>query len=462
MASPRLIKLSVKDTPVFSFNPKAETAEKSSAVLQKDEEEHNMYFNDQGFHNHIDHHVLSIYALGASPEDVEQAYVRNSSYQRPALPVDEDIIKRLSNRDEFRKLAGQREHYSNFLQFFKRELEAKGVDSVVHEYVFAGGEFADEMLARLFAGIDTIKNSYLTSHFAFVTTLLKFADKQLIGLMHPIIHLGFGIEFNQPSIIAQALAQTATHDKRLETFFQAAERMAKDAGNPGEKTLVQLQDELRNDPDIKRSVMWADTNKIFDGVMHRCPEKMIKYASQFSANADNLEEKLAELINSTVYFTGTAQNPKKAIKFDFFYIHSLNSNIFLHAFFAQPWMTMENKIRLLEWKARNDLLIYVSRGCTEPRLEDITNYTPKLSWEEVFKKTVILEQDDGHAAKFIRHIAHGEKVCKPYEEKDGFRIKSDMWLKLGNMLVDSVCAPGPNWVRSAGFEEAWEGIPARQ
>lgn len=51
MASPRLIKLSVKDTPVFSFNPKAETAEKSSAVLQKDEEEHNMYFNDQGFHS---------------------------------------------------------------------------------------------------------------------------------------------------------------------------------------------------------------------------------------------------------------------------------------------------------------------------------------------------------------------------------------------------------------------------
>ncbi|KAM5481390.1 hypothetical protein McanCB56680_004290 [Microsporum canis] len=433
MASPRLIKLSVTDTPVFSFNLKAETAEKSSAVLQKDEEEHNMYFNDQGFHNHIDHHVLSIYALGASPEDVERAYVRNSSYQRPALPVDEDIIKRLSNRDEFRKLAGQREHYSNFLQFFKRELEAKGADSVVHEYVFAGGEFADEMLARLFA-----------------------------GLMHPIIHLGFGIEFNQPSIIAQALAQIATHDKRLETFFQAAERMAKDAGNPGEKTLVQLQDELRNDPDIKRSVMWADANKIFDGVMHRCPEKMIKYASQFKANADHLEEKLAELINSTVYFTGTAQNPKKAIKFDFFYIHSLNSNIFLPTFFAQPWMTMETKIRLLEWKARNDLLIYVSRGCTEPFLEDITNYTPKLSWEEVFKKTVTLEQDDGHAAKFIRHIAHGEKVCKPYEEKDGFRIKSGMWLKLGNMLVDSVCAPGPSWVRSAGFEEAWEGIPARQ
>lgn len=102
--------------------------------------------------DHIDHHVLSIYALGASPEDVERAYASGSSYQRPALPVDEDVVKCLSNEDEFRKLAGKREHYPNFLHFFKQELESKGVDSVVQKYLFAGGEFADEMLARLFGG----------------------------------------------------------------------------------------------------------------------------------------------------------------------------------------------------------------------------------------------------------------------------------------------------------------------
>ena len=28
-----------------------------------------------------------------------------------------------------------------------------------------------------------------------------------LGFLHPIIHLGFGIEFNQPAIIAEALAQ---------------------------------------------------------------------------------------------------------------------------------------------------------------------------------------------------------------------------------------------------------------
>ena len=33
-----------------------------------------------------------------------------------------------------------------------------------------------------------------------------------IGFLHPIIHLGFGVEFKQPAIIAEALAEAAVHD----------------------------------------------------------------------------------------------------------------------------------------------------------------------------------------------------------------------------------------------------------
>jgi len=41
-------------------------------------------------------------------------------------------------------------------------------------------------------------------------------------------------------------------------------------------------------------------------------------------------------------------------------------------------------------------------------------------------------------------------------------IKGDMWDQLGHMAIDSVEAGGPNWVRSAGFKEAWEKIPIRE
>jgi hypothetical protein len=36
-----------------------------------------------------------------------------------------------------------------------------------------------------------------------------------------------------------------------------------------------------------------------------------------------------------------------------------------------------------------------------------------------------------------------------------------MWLKIGNMVIDSVEDDGTNWVRSAGFDEAWKDYKDR-
>lgn len=80
-----------------------------------------------------------------------------------------------------------------------------------------------------------------------------------------------------------------------------------------------------------------------------------------------------------------------------------------------------------------DLAIYASRKCADPRLDDIKNYKPSKSWDEVFASVVSHDRDDGHIAKFVRLLAYGEEICKPYEGKEGFRITGDMWLKLANM-----------------------------
>lgn len=37
------------------------------------------------------------------------------------------------------------------------------------------------------------------------------ALKCKLGFLHPLIHLGFGLEFRQPAIIAEALAMTSVH-----------------------------------------------------------------------------------------------------------------------------------------------------------------------------------------------------------------------------------------------------------
>lgn len=106
--------------------------------------------------------------------------------------------------------------------------------------------------------------------------------------------------------------------------------------------------------------------------------------------------------------------------------------------------------------------MYASRRAPQLRLDEITNYKSQHgnSWEELFKR-VNAFSDDGHTSKFVRALANGEKVCKRYEHLEGFVVKGDMWKILGNMVLDSVEAGQPTWVRSCGFEEAWEGIPER-
>lgn len=51
------------------------------------------------------------------------------------------------------KYLGKGKHYANFLKYFQDEIEKKGWQDVVKEYVFAGDERANDMFGRLFAGM---------------------------------------------------------------------------------------------------------------------------------------------------------------------------------------------------------------------------------------------------------------------------------------------------------------------
>src|ERR1700712_5594749 len=137
-------------------------------------------------------------------------------------------------------------------------------------------------------------------------------------------------------------------------------------------------------------------------------------------------------------------------------MHCVNSSIFFTRFLQLPSLSTANKIRLLEWKGRNDLALYVSRGSPALLLDEIINYKPKQPsaagtdpWPAIIQRVDRFE-DDGHSSKLIRALAHGKRVCKKWEHNnDAFRIKGDMWDQIGHMVIDSVEASGPNWVRSA-------------
>lgn len=107
--------------------------------------------------------------------------------------------------------------------------------------------------------------------------------------------------------------------------------------------------------------------------------------------------------------------------------------MFFPTFFSQPWLSPQNKARLLEWKGRLDLAMYASRRSPKLLIDEIKNYEAKRSWKEVFDTCIEEEGGDGHVSKMARTLANGEHVCKPFEGQENFRLKGNMWLKLGNM-----------------------------
>lgn len=93
-------------------------------------------------------------------------------------------------------------------------------------------------------------------------------------------------------------------------------------------------------------------------------------------------------------------------------------------------------------------------------LDEITTYAGDAEWESILTR-LCARDDDGHAVKLGRAVAFGEVACREFEGEGWARVKGGMWGKVGNMVVDSVEGPGSNWVRSAGFEEAWTGFGER-
>lgn len=122
------------------------------------------------------------------------------------------------------------------------------------------------------------------------------------------------------------------------------------------------------------------------------------------------------------------------------------------------------KVRILEWKIRIDVVQYIARGCPPLQPQSIRAYTPKDA-ELVSKPEELLPRmrmiiDDGHTIKLVRALLIAQEVSKKYADRPWLRIQDDeVWLKIHYLLLDGNEKIEPRWVRSAGFEEAWNEIP---
>ncbi|RSL50234.1 hypothetical protein CEP53_008879 [Fusarium sp. AF-6] len=205
-------------------------------------------------------------------------------------------------------------------------------------------------------------------------------------------------------------------------------------------SLLSMYEKVRADPQLTGSVRMEDKRKIEDGIIHRAKDAMLAILEQVHVESEELDERTAEM-------------------------HHVNSSFIYLSFNSQPWLSTADKVRLLEWKIRLDLVQYAARGCPAVSLRNIAAYVPKQPSEESVREIGMRLYDfgdDGHAIKQARATAVCHELMATYKDKPWAVLKDDsIWKKIQHMVVDAVEGPGVLYVRSTGFDEAWKDIPGQ-
>ncbi|RDW62908.1 questin oxygenase tpcI [Aspergillus mulundensis] len=423
---------------IYAQGPSPQALSLTNRLLQENHDTLHIFFRDLNGHNHLAHNLLTRLVLGATPEQLQAAYDDDLPTQRAMPPLDPVIVDKLSDKSYFESQITKTSQYTNFLRFFEKEIFRQGSwKDAVNEYVFSRSPIAKKILPLMYD-----------------------------GAYHPIIHLGLGVEFEQPGVIAEALAQAAAHDSfGTDYFFLEVEKRAAEQNGEGE-SLVNLLQRIRHTPKLVeagRVQGLIGTMKMKSSILINVADEIIDITSRFKVTKKNLEEKTAEMLNLCAYMAGAAQRIKDSCqpKIDFFFMHCVTSSLFFSVLIRQDWIAMQDKVRLVEWKGRLDLMWYAVCGAPDLDIEFVRGYkgekTGDMSWEELFR-VVNQQHDDGHVAKVVRALKNGEEICGRFENQDEFLVKGDMWLKIAKMAYETTIETSMQnrWVLMAGLEGAWK------
>ncbi|KAH7139061.1 hypothetical protein B0J11DRAFT_34197 [Dendryphion nanum] len=429
MATSYNVQFDVKKSPGLTHveGLKAESAEKASELLMLNHAKYHTYFNEFGLHNHIVHHLTTLWALGASPAEIQQGYDNNKKYQLPQHHHEVGVSEKLgSDRSFYKEHLGQSEFYSDYLHFFQDLVDKRGVEDIVKEYLFKGDTQSTALLGRMFA-----------------------------GFLHPLLHLGFGLEFSQPCLVAESLAGACIHDDSPLSIVLPVEKHLTSNPSTATSSYLSIISALRADLQIRTAVQPDDPpNRLVDGLLPRAGHLLPAYLSQWRVKPtqEDIDFKLAEMIHSTTFISGAAQHPAKKPSIEFFMMHSTNLSIFFPIFMSLGWLSLEAKARLLNWKAWMDMAIYAANGCPQLYHDRISSYQPLYpgDWESVIKR-VNRFPDDGHTSKFIRAVMNAERISLARPEytdnaNGGFPLRKGEFLKIAHMGMDAVeRIGGPDW-----------------
>ena len=125
----------------------------ASRLLQYNHDRYHILWNEVRYlHNHQAHYLLTMLALGASPDQARQAFDSNVDYMRPISTSDGEKRK-IIKMENFDESLGHEDLYAAWLVYFEDEISRKGWEETLNKDLFAGTKSADDLLGRTFEGV---------------------------------------------------------------------------------------------------------------------------------------------------------------------------------------------------------------------------------------------------------------------------------------------------------------------
>lgn len=349
---------------------------------------------------------------------------------------------------DFGHYLGDETHFLDFQNFFDREIDAAGGDLI---------------------GI--------VKHWLFKSNWRKPLLVRLVGgALHPLIHLGYSLEFACGDVLSEALAQAAVHGPQVGALFPEHDPILDDSplATLGNRNLLDIVQLASADSRFDNTVKFSDPNKTRAFTSHpdACAA-LIELANQWNmpikVTREEVIAKALELHEASIAVYGGAVRPGRKPKLDFFIMHGVTSALFLHVVARQldPWQARQ--ILIAHWRVL--LMYYVSRGRPHLYLDELGTY--QSSGDSDFEKcnnpwTAIVEralafEGGSHIQKTIRsciylHVHYSHRwngdglgaMAQQYPGRDNWPINAAM------MTLDGL-SNGESWVhRGVGFNEVWD------
>ncbi|KAF9369496.1 hypothetical protein CPC16_004467 [Podila verticillata] len=393
-------------------------------LLEENHYKHHCFFNSKGFHNHLTHAILASYSLGASPERLRGIYESHAVEQRPIGSVQKTFTPA-----DWKSEAGNGEFYASYLEFFRQEVSRLGRVEAIVKYAFD-----TDVIGRTFS-----------------------------GAFHPLIHLGYGVDFGIDAIVSEGLSMMAVTSNMMAPFVVApatmVERVTAKIGSQllvsettSSKTVSDILSAIQQDHDLDDVTSYPAPNKTADVAKSQVAAlKIQKLLSGWNIEetSEDIDLKAKDLYKACVLAAGATGLRNGKVKQDFFLMHALTSVLFVHRLAHS--LPPAYAISCLKSHLGATLAFYISRGRPTLDIEALRNYKGKQPldltnpWLSVIKRAVDI--DEVHVTKVVRSCALGDLLFGVEE------LYSTLLLNTAQISLD---LKGDWEFEGVGWPETWE------